>query len=68
MMTAMQAPGWPAERGRESAVLLQFGEARAGLARWALVTGDPLADAVVAELHENGRPRGPHSSRASRAA
>jgi ER-bound oxygenase mpaB/B'/Rubber oxygenase, catalytic domain len=55
-MTAMQAPGWPAERGRESAVLLQFGEARAELARWALVAGDPLADAVVAETHENGQP------------
>jgi hypothetical protein len=46
---------WPAERSRRSALVAQFGEARADLAGWALTTADPLADAVVAELHEHGR-------------
>jgi hypothetical protein len=55
-MTASETAGWPAERGRQSGIALQFGQARAELARWALVTGDPLADAVVAEIHENRRP------------
>src|SRR5882757_2319285 len=46
---------WPTERSRRSALVAQFGEGRADLAGWALTTADPLADAVVAELHEHGR-------------
>jgi hypothetical protein len=58
-MTAMKTTAWPTERGRESGIVIQFGQARAELAQWALVTGDRLADAVVAEIHELG-----HSVRA----
>jgi hypothetical protein len=47
--------GWPTRRSRRSALVAQFGEGRADLAGWALTTADPLADAVVAELHEHGR-------------
>ena len=47
---------WPYERSTRSAVLAQFGETRADLAGWALTTGDPLADAVVEEIHAGGRP------------
>ncbi|MEQ3549649.1 oxygenase MpaB family protein [Pseudonocardia nematodicida] len=46
--------GWPTGRSSRSAVLAQFGEGRADLMQWALTTGDPLADAVVAEMHELG--------------
>ena len=53
MSTASTA--WPHERSTRSAVLAQFGEARADLAGWALTTGDPLADAVVEEIHAGGR-------------
>ena len=49
------AASWPSERGRYSGVLLQFGQARADLVGWALTTGDPLADAVVEEIHAGGR-------------
>ncbi|MER5674266.1 oxygenase MpaB family protein [Pseudonocardia alni] len=45
---------WPSGRSSRSAVLAQFGETRADLMQWALTTGDPLADAVVAEMHEIG--------------
>ena len=45
---------WPSGRSRHSAVLAQFGEGRADLMGWALTTGDPLADAVVTEMHEIG--------------
>lgn len=46
---------WPTERGSYSGILVQFGQARAGLLRDALITGDPLADAVVEEIHADGR-------------
>jgi hypothetical protein len=45
---------WPMERAGRSTVLAQFGQARADLMQWALTTGDVLADAVVAEMHETG--------------
>ncbi|TDQ52245.1 oxygenase MpaB family protein [Actinorugispora endophytica] len=45
---------WPTERAGRSTVLAQFGQARADLMQWALTTGDVLADAVVAEMHEIG--------------
>ena len=48
---------WPSGRSRHSAVLAQFGEGRADLMGWALTTGDPLADAVVTEMHEIGMAR-----------
>jgi hypothetical protein len=46
---------WPTERGRYSGVVLQFGQARAEILRRALVTGDPLADAVAEAIHVDGR-------------
>ncbi len=46
---------WPTERGRRSGIVLQFGETRADLLQEALTTGDPLADAVVASIHADGR-------------
>jgi hypothetical protein len=46
---------WPTERSRRSALVSQFGESRADLMGGALTTGDPLADAVVTEIHEQGR-------------
>lgn len=46
---------WPTQRSRRSSILAQFGQARTDLVGWSLVTGDPLADAVVDELHELGR-------------
>jgi hypothetical protein len=49
------ADNWPTARSTRSSIVAQFGEARANLAGWALTTGDPLADAVVAEIHEHGR-------------
>src|ERR1700728_3184264 len=55
-MSTAKVIAWPTKRGQESGVVLQFGQARARLARWALVTGDPLADAAAAEIHEQGRP------------
>ncbi|MCK9868080.1 DUF2236 domain-containing protein [Nocardiopsis dassonvillei] len=45
---------WPTLRAGRSTVLAQFGQARADLTQWALTTGDVLADAVVAEMHEIG--------------
>ncbi|WP_280435392.1 oxygenase MpaB family protein [Nocardia carnea] len=45
---------WPTGRAGRQTVLAQFGEARAELMRWALTTGDELADAVVTEMHEIG--------------
>ncbi|MFD3686377.1 oxygenase MpaB family protein [Nocardiopsis sp. NPDC058631] len=45
---------WPTERAGRSTVLAQFGQARADLMQWALTTGDVLADAVVAEMHQIG--------------
>jgi hypothetical protein len=46
---------WPSMRGRRSSIAAQFGEDRADLLHWALTTADPLADAVVEEIHERGR-------------
>jgi hypothetical protein len=43
---------WPHGRGTRSSLIAQFGTDRADLAGWALTTGDPLADAVVADVHE----------------
>jgi len=43
---------WPRARGTRSGLIAQFGTDRADLARWALTTGDPLADAVVADIHD----------------
>ncbi|MDT5296778.1 MAG: hypothetical protein QOG79_20, partial [Mycobacterium sp.] len=54
-MGAPATPSWPTERGRYSGVLLQFGQSRADLLGVALTTGDPLADAVVEEMHAGGR-------------
>ncbi|MCD2188951.1 oxygenase MpaB family protein [Actinomycetospora soli] len=48
---------WPTGRASRTAVLAQFGEGRADLMQWALTTGDPLADAVVAEMHDLGMSR-----------
>jgi hypothetical protein len=45
---------WPTERSSRSTVVAQFGGSRADLMHWALTTGDPLADAVVIEMHERG--------------
>jgi hypothetical protein len=42
---------WPHARGTRSSLIAQFGTDRADLAGWALTTGDPLADAVVADIH-----------------
>ena len=53
-MTVTPGPAWPTGRSSADAVLAQFGESRAELVGWALTTGDPLADAVVAEMHELG--------------
>ncbi len=47
---------WPHARGTRSSLIAQFGADRADLAGWALTTGDPLADAVVADVHD-GHPQ-----------
>ncbi len=52
-ISADNNPPWPSDRGSESGILLQFGGARTDLLRWALTTGDPLADAAIAETLEN---------------
>ncbi|GAA1394180.1 oxygenase MpaB family protein [Pseudonocardia kongjuensis] len=54
MTTIPTTPAWPTARSSRTGVLAQFGEGRAELMQWALNTGDPLADAVVAEMHELG--------------
>jgi hypothetical protein len=46
---------WPTARGRRSSIAAQFGQDRAELLGWALTTADPLADAVVEEIHALGR-------------
>jgi hypothetical protein len=46
---------WPHQRCRRASIVAQFGETRAGLVEGALTTGDPLADAVVEEIHAGGR-------------
>jgi len=52
--TTATTTAWPTGRSGHGAVLAQFGGGRADLMRWALTTGDPLADAVVTEMHELG--------------
>ncbi len=54
--TGSSADAWPHARGTRSGLVAQFGTDRADLARWALTTGDPLADAVVADIHD-GHPQ-----------
>jgi hypothetical protein len=51
---------WPHGRGTRSSLIAQFGADRADLAGWALTTGDPLADAVVADIHD-GHPKARHA-------
>ncbi|BBG02114.1 MULTISPECIES: oxygenase MpaB family protein [Pseudonocardia] len=51
----MTAP-WPSGRVPRSQIAARFGADRTGLAERALGTGDPLADAVVAEIRSGGRP------------
>lgn len=53
MTDATLAP-WPTGRGSYADIERRFGADRAQLLHRALVTGDPLADAVVDELHEHG--------------
>jgi hypothetical protein len=48
-------PVWPEGRGSRANIADRFGAERANLASWALTTGDPLADAIVAEIH-SGHP------------
>ena len=48
-------PAWPTARGRRTSIAAQFGNDRADLLHWALTTADPLADAVVEEIHQQGR-------------
>lgn len=45
---------WPTGRGPRAAVVARFGESRTALVERALRTGDPLADAVVEEIHTGG--------------
>lgn len=54
MADATVTSAWPTQRSSRSSVATQFGEDRADLLEWALHTGDPLADAVVEEIHHNG--------------
>jgi hypothetical protein len=54
--TATSPTVWPHARGTRSSLIAQFGTERADLAGWALTTGDPLADAVVADIHD-GHPQ-----------
>ena len=51
---------WPHARGTKSSLIAQFGTDRADLAGWALTTGDPLADAIVADIHD-GHPQVRHT-------
>jgi hypothetical protein len=48
-----RATTWPHDRSTRAAVMAQFGESQADLIGWALVTADPLADAVVSEIHSD---------------
>ena len=45
---------WPSGRNERSIVVDRFGGDRADLAARALTTGDPLADAVIADIDERG--------------
>jgi hypothetical protein len=58
---------WPHARGTRSTLIAQFGTDRADLAGWALTTGDPLADALVADIHDGHlQSRRPSSSAGAR--
>jgi len=54
--TGTSGIGRPHARGTRSSPIAQFGADRGDLAGWALTTGDPLADAVVADIHD-GHPQ-----------
>lgn len=56
-MTTTDLAPWPTGRANRDTILAQFGEGRTNLMQWALNAGDPLADAVVAEMHELGMSR-----------
>ena len=55
--TTPELAPWPTGRANRDTILAQFGEGRTDLMQWALTTGDPLADAVVTEMHELGMSR-----------
>ncbi|MGI5126498.1 oxygenase MpaB family protein [Pseudonocardia sp. CA-107938] len=50
----MSAASWPSGRRSRAAVVARFGESRTALVERALRTADPLADAVVEEIHGGG--------------
>lgn len=50
----MPTTQWPTGRAPRATIEAQFGADRAELADWALRTGDPLADALVEEMHDRG--------------
>ena len=58
--TRLSRTVWPHARGAKSSLIAQFGTDRADLAEWALTTGDPLADALVADIHD-GHPQARHA-------
>lgn len=51
----LTARAWPTKRGAKSAIRVRFGDARADLIAGALHTGDPLADAVAADIRSGGQ-------------
>ncbi|MDQ1426220.1 MAG: hypothetical protein QOD72_3718 [Acidimicrobiaceae bacterium] len=53
--TTRDVAPWPSARSRRTAIVAQFGGDRADLAQWALTTADPLADAVAAAIHAEGK-------------
>lgn len=56
-MTAAM-PTWPKSRSTRAAFEERFGSDNADLVQMAMQTGDPLADAVVAAIREDGEVRG----------
>jgi hypothetical protein len=54
--TRASESAWPHARSTRTSLIAQFGADRADLAEWALTTGDPLADALAADIHD-GHPR-----------
>ncbi|MEY2402643.1 MAG: hypothetical protein QOD38_194 [Acidimicrobiaceae bacterium] len=58
LKTGASERAWPHGRGTRTSLIAQFGADRADLAEWALTTGDPLADALAAEIQDgNSRAR-----------
>ncbi|WP_413377227.1 hypothetical protein [Alkalihalobacillus sp. 1P02AB] len=49
---------WPSTRPSCQSIFAQFGQDRMMLINWALNTGDPLADALVSEMHDIGMKKG----------